>query len=349
VTICACPIPLTSFQKTATSKALSVVVVGAGLMGRWHADAAVRAGGRVAAVVDRDLARAQSLAARFSAAIATNQLSAALAGRKIDVVHLCTPLATHESLASEAMEAGCHVLVEKPLAPTLDATRRLFELAAARRVLLCPVHQFMFQPGMLRIFRLLPRLGAVRHVDLIICSAGADGQSDAVRDQVAFDILPHPLSLVARLLGTQFADIEWQVGRAAAGELRLSGVASGVTAGMVVSMSGRPTLNVLRVVAERASVSSDLFHGFATVERGTVSRVRKVLRPLSTSTVNIAAAVGNLGSRLLEGEYAYPGLRELVRRLYLAVAENGASPISAADALAVAAARDQMMASSGAN
>jgi predicted dehydrogenase len=339
----AAPLPLTLFHETEPAKALSVVVVGAGLMGRWHADAAVRAGATVEAVVDRDLARAELLAARFSTSIATPQLSAALAGRRISVVHLCSPLATHESLACEAIEAGCHVLVEKPLAPTLDATRRLFDFAKAHGVLLCPVHQFLFQPGTLRIFRLLPRLGPVRHIDLTICSAGADGQSDALRDQVAFDILPHPLSLLARLLGSQFTEIGWHVGRAAAGELRLSGVAPGVTAGVVVSMNGRPTLNLLRVVAERGSVSSDLFHGFATVERGTVSRVRKVLRPLSTSTVNIVAAVGNLGSRMLEGEYAYPGLRELVRRLYLAVAEEGASPISAADTLAVAAARDNVM------
>jgi predicted dehydrogenase len=336
---------LTSFHEAETSKALSVVVVGAGLMGRWHADAAVRAGARVEAVVDEDLARAQSLVARFPTSMATNQLSTALAARRIAVVHLCTPLATHESLASEAMDAGCHVLVEKPLAPTLDATRRLFDLAAARRVLLCPVHQFLFQRGTLRILRLLPRLGPVRHVDLIVCSAGADGQSDALRDQVAFDILPHPFSLLARLLGSQFTEIVWDVGRAAAGELRLSGVASGVTAGMVVSMSGRPTLNLLRIVAERGLVSSDLFHGFATVERGAVSRVRKVLRPLSTSTLNIVAAVGNLGSRVLEGEYAYPGLQELVRRLYTAVAEDGTSPISPAESLAVASARDQIVAS----
>jgi len=322
-----------------------VVVVGAGLMGRWHADAAVRAGGYIAAVVDRDLARAQSLAKRYSASIARNRLGAALAERKTSVVHLCTPPATHESLACEAMEAGCHVLVEKPLTPALDSTRRLFDFAAAHRVLLCPVHQFMFQPGTLRIFRVLPRLGPVRHVDLVTCSAGADGRSERVRDQVAFDILPHPFSLLARILGTQFTGMDWHVGRAAAGELRLSGVASGVTAGVVISMSGRPTLNLLRVVAERGSVSSDLFHGFATVEKGTVSRGRKILRPLLTSTVNIAAAAGNLGSRLIDRELAYPGLRELVRRFYLAAVGDGVSPISPAETLAVAAARDYAIAS----
>jgi predicted dehydrogenase len=327
------------------SKALSVVVVGAGLMGRWHADAAVRAGGRVTAVVDRDLARAEALAARYSHSMARNQLGAALAGCETSVVHLCTPSPTHESLAREAIEAGHHVLVEKPLAPTLAATRRLLDLAAARRVLLCPVHQFAFQRGTLRMFRMLPRLGAVRHVDLIICSAGAEGQPDAVRDEVAFDTLPHPFSLLVRLLGSQFAEISWTVAHAGAGELRLSGAAPGVTAGLVVSMSGRPTQNVVRVIADRGSVSSDLFHGFATFEKGTVSRARKVLRPLSTSSVDFVAAITNLGRRLLEREYAYPGLRELVRRLYVAVAENGANPISPADTLAVSAACDHVVAS----
>ena len=326
-------------------KTLSVVVVGAGLMGRWHADAAVRAGGRVTAVIDRDLARAKALAARYSSSVARSQLSVALAGRDASVVHLCTPSPTHESLACEAIEAGCHVLVEKPVAPTLAATRRLLDLAAAHRVLLCPVHQFVFQRGTLRMLRRLPRLGAIRHVDLVICSAGADGQSDAVRDQVAFDTLPHPFSLLVRLLGSRFGEIAWTVARAAPGELRLSGVAPGVTAGLLVSMRGRPTRNMVRVIADRGSVSSDLFHGFATFEKGTVSRARKVLRPLSASAAGFAAAMTNLGWRLLEREYAYPGLRELVRRLYVAAAEHGANPISPADTLAVSAACDHVVAS----
>jgi predicted dehydrogenase len=337
-------VPRLSAREIEAPPALRVLVAGAGLMGRWHADAAVRARGRVDAVVDRDLARAQSLAARYPGAIATRQLSAALAERQTAVVHLCTPLATHESLGSEALEAGCHVLAEKPLAPTLEATRRLLDLAARRQVLLCPVHQFLFQSGTLRILDRLPRLGDVRHVDLTICSAGADGQPDAVRDQVAFDILPHPISVIARVLGPRFADVEWDARRSAAGELRLSGVAAGASVGVIVSMSGRPTVNVLRVVAERGSASCDFFHGFATIESGVVSRARKILRPLTASSVTFTTAAGNLGSRMFRREYGYPGLRELVRRFYQAVINGGGSPVSPADTLAVAAARDQIVA-----
>jgi predicted dehydrogenase len=338
-------VPRLSARDAETPPALSVLIVGAGPMGRWHADAAVCARGRVEAVIDRDFARAQSLAARYPGAIATRQFSPALAARTTSVVHLCTPLATHESLGGEALEAGCHVLAEKPLAPTLEATRRLLELAARRRVLLCPVHQFLFQSGTLRILQVLPRLGDLRHVDLTICSAGADGQSDAVRDQLAFDILPHPLSLLALVLGPRFADVKWDARRAAAGELRLSGVTAGASVGVVVSMSGRPTVNVLRVVAEHGSASCDFFHGFATIESGAVSRARKILRPLAASSETFLTAVGNLGSRIVRREYAYPGLRELVRRFYQAVIDEGASPISPADTLAVAAVRDDVIAS----
>jgi hypothetical protein len=211
--------------------------------------------------------------------------------------------------------------VEKPLAPTLAATRRLLDLAAARRVLLCPVHQFVFQRGTLRMYRMLPRLGAMRHVDLVICSAGADGQSDAVRDQVAFDTLPHPFSLLVRLLGSQFAEISWTVAHAGAGELRLSGVAPGVTAGLVVSMSGRPHGTWFASSPSVVPFRAISFTDSATFERGRC-RARGP-PPLSTSSVGLVAALTNLGHRLLEREYAYPGLRELVRRLYVAAAGNG--------------------------
>lgn len=325
------------------SDRLGVIVVGAGLMGRWHADAAVRSGGRLLAVVDSDPARGRILAARHSTCSAEENLAEALDRRPTQVVHLCTPTTTHEPLVAAAVQAGCHVLVEKPLAPTLAVTKRLLDLAAAHRVLLCPVHQFLFQTGVLDSFRRLPHLGAVRHLDVVICSAGADGESDGGRDKVACDILPHPFSLLARLLGSRFSEMSWHVGRSTPGELRITGLTAGVTTGIVVSMSGRPTLNVLRIICEGGSIECDLFHGFATVERGITSRTWKIVRPFSTSAVTLLSASKNLGHRVLAAEYAYPGLRELVRRFYRAIADGASSPIASAETMAVAAAREQVL------
>jgi predicted dehydrogenase len=330
------------------SHAFGVVIVGAGLMGRWHAQAAARAGARVLAVVDPDLARAQALARRHADCAARPTLDAALADSHPQVVHLCTPTGTHESLTTRSLEAGAHVLVEKPLAADAASTRRLLELADARQRLLCPVHQFVFQRGVLQLAEWLPRIGAIRHVDLAICSAGAEGVDAAVRDQIAIDVLPHPFALLARFLGQRFERVSWHVATPAPGELRLSGSDGAVTAGILVSMSGRPTMNVLRVIAERGTAHADLFHGFATLEHGTVSRTHKIVRPFAVASASLMAATTNLARRLVLAELAYPGLSELVGRFMDAVRHGRPSPISASETLAVAAARDAVLAHSGA-
>ena len=197
----------------------AVVIVGAGLMGRWHAHAALRAGAEVRAVVDSDQERATHLARAVGGARASTSLTEALADGRIDAVHVCTPLPSHESLAAEALAAACHALIEKPLAPDLAATHRLLGAARAAGRLLCPVHQFLFQHGVLRALEQLPSFGPLRHLDLRVCSAGADGRTSEARDEVALEILPHALALAARFCPTPITEGDWRLRRPRAGEL----------------------------------------------------------------------------------------------------------------------------------
>jgi predicted dehydrogenase len=321
----------------------AAIVVGAGLMGRWHADAVERCGGRVVAFVDSDPARARALAGHHASCSVHPDLAAALSRESASVVHVCTPTSTHDLLAREAIEAGCHVLVEKPLAPTVDVTKRLLDLAAERGVLMSPVHQFVVQPGVIRTGDLLPELGTVRHIDFVVCSAGAANQSDWKRDEIAVDILPHPFSVLERLLPARFPAFTWHLAHVAPGELRLWAAAEGLTAGILVSMSGRPTMNVIRLIADGGTVHADLFHGFAVREAAAVSRARKILRPFALSTSTLSVAATTLARRLVQGEAAYPGLRELVRRFYAAIANGGRNPIPPPETLAVAGAYEQVL------
>jgi hypothetical protein len=87
-------------------------------------------------------------------------------------------------------------------------------------------------------------------------------------------------------------------------------------------------------------VRANLFHGYATIERGTPSRIDKVGRPFVGSTLVLGAAIGNLVERVVTREVAYPGLVELVRRVHLACARLGPSPIGADESIDVARARD---------
>ena len=84
----------------------------------------------------------------------------------------------------------------------------------------------------------------------------------------------------------------------------------------------------------------DFFHGFAIRYDGNVSRLRKIVRPFSTSLKLFCAASINLIERGLRAETAYPGLRQLTQKFYTAVRRAGSSPISPEDTMAVAVARD---------
>ncbi len=327
-----------------TRDALRAAIVGAGLMGRWHAEAVRQVGGIVAVIVDPSDEQAAALADRFRGSRVVHALADLTPEDAIDVVHLCTPSSTHANLAAEALAAGAHVLVEKPLAPTATETADLIELAIAKDRRLCPTHQILFQAGVSDVLGGLPRLGKLVHVETIVCSAGADGCRAEERDQIAGEVLPHPLSFIARLFDQPLATVSWQVLRLSPGELRVSAAIEGVSVSILVSMGGRPPVHAIHLVGERASAHLDLFHGFAVIEPGATSRLYKVARPVMISSRTAFAAATNLVWRAARREVAYPGLRELIRHFYQAVRGEREPPISSEDILDVAVAREAILA-----
>ena len=109
---------------------LRAAVVGAGFIGPQHVDA-VRRGGYadVVVLVDRDPDRGPVTARSLGVARAVTDLDAVLGDPTIDVVHICTPNRTHVDLARAVMEAGKHVVVEKPIAIDRAGAATLLEVA----------------------------------------------------------------------------------------------------------------------------------------------------------------------------------------------------------------------------
>ena len=312
-------------------------------MGRWHADAVSRIGGTISVIADRDPQRAARLIHRYPRAKAVLDLSVILAESLADIIHICTPAETHEDLARQALEGGLHSIVEKPLTETAVSTQSLLRLAESKSLLLCPVHQFLFQPGFLRAQAAIDQIGPLLHVDTLICSAGAEiGSQNA--DLVVADILPGSLSLIARLLPGAIGTVGWRVEHPAEGELRVSTSAGDASVSLLISLKGRPTSNSLRLIGKRGTAHVDLFHGFCVLEPGTVSRTRKIVHPFVRSSATLYSAAANLFSRLARSEPAYPGLRELMRRIYGSLLVRGKSPVSASETLEVAVARDNIRA-----
>ncbi len=316
-------------------------IVGAGLMGLWHARAARRAGAAIAGFVDPDLETAGTLARKFGG-VAVASLPEVL--DRADVVHVCSPLDTHVPLVRVALEGGKHVLCEKPLAATASEIEPLLDLADRRKVFLCPVHQYPFQRGVRRARTTLPTLGRLLHVDATACTAGADGLADPDRDMLAGEILPHPLSVIDTLTGGLGAAADWSARHLAAGEIRVEGRVGDASVGIVLSTRGRPTRNASRWICEKGTIHLDHFHGFAVVEPGAVSRGTKIRRPFAFATALGGTAALNLVARALAREPAFPGLESLVRAFYAAVKGEAPAPLNRRHILEVARSRDAILA-----
>jgi predicted dehydrogenase len=327
-----------------STRRLCVAIIGAGLMGYWHGRVARHLGARVVAVVDPDEKRAKTVASACGGATAVLREASELNGGIVDAVHVCSTTSTHGPVAAQALEAGIHAFVEKPLTQSASETERLFSIAQRNKVILCPVHQAAFQVGVEHARALIERNDPCA-IDFRICSAGGAGHAEAELDDIVADILPHPFSMLRRLWPkVPWEPHGWDVVRPRAGELLVAGEHAGALLSILVSMHARPTCFEMTVRNSWGTFTLDLFHGFGIHHNGTVSRLRKVVRPFATSLKLFGAASSNLIARALRAEVAYPGLQQLTRNFYSAVLGLAPSPISPEDAMAVAVARDAVLA-----
>jgi predicted dehydrogenase len=117
----------------------------------------------------------------------------------VDAVVVATPPSTHVPLALAAIEAGKHVLVEKPLALTSSGARTLMTAAAAAEVVLMVGHTFEFNPAVRKLAELVraQELGELYYLDCARLNLGLY-QSDV---NVIVDLAPHDVSIVNYVLG----------------------------------------------------------------------------------------------------------------------------------------------------
>lgn len=324
---------------------LEIAIVGAGLMGYWHSQYALRAGARIIAIIDNNINQAKTLALKIKNAKVYADINAMLAHGKPDVIHICTPVDTHAELARQAIQAGVHVLVEKPLAQSSPLVIELYQLAKAKKVMICPIHQFCFQPGVEKTAIALKSFGKPLRIDFNIASAGANNRPESEFNDVIEDILPHPLSLLRHFWPNQHFDCRnWLIKQTAAGELLILGDYNRIALSLYISMSSRPTRCQFSIQTSTGTLHTDLFHGYMVKEVGNVSRTQKIFQPLVFAAKSFFFCAMNLIRRALIRQPAYPGLPELISSFYSSVIHQTHMPISIEDAVAIATARDEIAA-----
>ncbi len=125
---------------------IRVALIGAGGMGKVHSEACGQiSDAQVAAVVDVDLERADRLARLHEARVYAS-VDEMLARETIDMADICTPTFTHKDIAVQCANRGLHVLVEKPIAHTLEEAQAMLEAVRCNNVMFMVAQVLRFWP-----------------------------------------------------------------------------------------------------------------------------------------------------------------------------------------------------------
>jgi predicted dehydrogenase len=184
---------------TTNKDPIGVAVVGAGYWGpNLVRNFQNNSGFQLHWLCDLDVERATRVVGRYSSVRPTADLGEVLADDRVHAVAVATPAGTHLEVALAALEAGKHVLVEKPLAASYAEGRRLVEEADRRGLTLMCDHTFCYTPVVTRLRELLHsgEVGELQYIDSVRINLGL-----VQRDiDVVWDLAPHDLSILDYVL-----------------------------------------------------------------------------------------------------------------------------------------------------
>lgn len=177
------------------TKKMRAVVVGAGY---WGPNLArnFRASGdwELAGICDLDVVRAQHVADSIGGVPVTGSLADVLADPTVDAIAIATPARTHHPIVLQALDAGKHVMVEKPLADDRFRGEEMVARAASSGRVLMADHTYCYTPAVLKIRELIAEgaLGDILFIDSTRINLGLI-QPDV---DVFWDLAPHDLSIM---------------------------------------------------------------------------------------------------------------------------------------------------------
>jgi predicted dehydrogenase len=244
-------------------KKIRAAVVGVGYLGRFHAQKYAQLEEcELLAVVDAVPAARDAVAAEVGArALADHR---ALLG-EVDAVSIVTPTAAHFAIAREFLEAGAHVLVEKPITETPAQARELIQLAARQGRILQVGHLERFNSAI---------LGAEEHLSaprFIECHRLAPYKERGTDVSVVLDLMIHDIDIVQTLVGAAIESIDAIGTPVFSEDVDIANArirfANGCVANATASRVSLKTERKMRVFSDEAYVSMDLQQKIVTVIR----------------------------------------------------------------------------------
>jgi predicted dehydrogenase len=327
---------------------VKAALIGAGQIARQHLSCLRGLPGvEVVAVCDLSPSVAECAAERYGLPSWYTDHRTMLREVRPDVIHVTTPPTSHFRLAMDSLEAGAHVIVEKPATSTFDELDALARRAGELGRALVEDYNYLFNSAPREILRRVEsgELGAVIHVEVMISLdiLGPSGFADpnaphpclALAGGAIADFLPHLASLANLFVGPhRRAHAVWTKRKRTVlpyDEFRAVVEAERGTATLAFSASSQPDAFWLRVHGERMQATANLFETRLTFDR--LRQGPKALRPLINGLEEgkaiRRAALGTLLRKFSSGPGTYEGLFALLARTYQALAAGSELPISA--------------------
>jgi len=189
-----------------------IAIVGTGMIGAVHRRAAIMAGAEVRGIAASSPERARQVAQEWNAPRAYRDIEELVTDPDVQVVHVCTPNHLHRPMAQAALEAGKHVICEKPLATSLEDAQELTALASAKGVIATVPFVYRYHP-VVREARARIQQGEIGPLRLIHGSYLQDWLLDPASNNWRVDPALGGASRVFADIGSHWCDlVEWVTG-----------------------------------------------------------------------------------------------------------------------------------------
>jgi predicted dehydrogenase/nucleoside-diphosphate-sugar epimerase len=324
-------------------------LVGAGHIAEFHVHALKRIPFvEIVGVHDLDRAKADALAEKFGLKVLDGVAGLRAAGA--DVIHVLTPPHTHAAVATEALRAGCHVFVEKPLATDPEDCIRLVELGKERRLEIGVSHSLLYDPQVRSALEAVRRgqLGELVGVDILRSSMYPPYAGGPLPPQYRTagypfrDLGIHGLYLMEAFLGPiEHVDATWRAGggdpNLAFNDWRAQVRCARGLGQMQLSWGTRPLQHQIILQGTKGVLRLDLFLMFQAWRRPAPlpKPAERIVNALTDSLQPLVDVPRNVVAFARKQIRQYHGVQELVIDFYQALAEGHRPPVTAADAVSV--------------
>ncbi|MBB6092327.1 putative dehydrogenase [Povalibacter uvarum] len=245
------------------SKSLRTAVIGVGYLGRFHAQKYRQLeGSNLVAVADANAESARKVAEELGVEAVTDYRDVL---DRVDAISIAVPTPLHHAVACAALERGIHVLVEKPIATTVQEATEMVALAARKGCVLQVGHLERFNPA---IVAAVNRLQTPRFVESHRLAPFKQRGTDV---SVVLDLMIHDIDLIQELVGRPIESIDAVGAQVFSGEIDIVNARirfeGGCVANTTASRVSLKQERKIRIFQDDAYLSIDMQQKILTVIR----------------------------------------------------------------------------------